>query len=198
MSDSMSDGAKSSTDFFIRLNAGTESAADRVDRRYREQLCSLVERELGRRFARRQDPEDVVQLAFRSFFRGIKDGRFRIDGSGGLWKLLERITRSKILKQVEYDDAKKRTPEKEVHLEEAQWLPAREPTPDDATHVADLIGQVLEGLHAPDPEIFRLRLQGHTRGEISRRVGCTEAAVRIKLDRVRSRLRRLLGPDPHV
>ncbi len=183
-----------SSDFFIRLNEGRESAAERLDRKYRGQLCQLVEREMGKRFASREDPEDPVQSAFKSLHRGIQEKRFRIDDSIGLWSLLVKIVRRKILKHVEYHNAQKRSPQKEAPLE-GGWLPAREPRPEDAAHATDLIEQVLEGLQPPDPEIFLLRLEGCTRAEIAERVNCTEAAVRIKLDRIRDRLRRLLADD---
>jgi len=104
-----------SQDFFIRLNEGTESAADEVDRRYREQLCAMVEREMGKRFAAREGPEDPVQSAFRSFYRGIEARRFQIDSSGGLWRLLETITRRKMLKHIEHHAAGVRRPDNEVH-----------------------------------------------------------------------------------
>ena len=180
-----------SSDFFIRLNEGSESAAEQLDRRYRRQLCDLVGREMGKRFAGREDPEDPVQSAFRSLHRGIMEKRFQIDDSVGLWSLLVKIVRRKILKHVEYHDAQKRAPGKETPAE-AEWLPAREPRPEDAAHAADLIEQVLDGLEPPDPEVFFMRLGGCTRAEIAERVNCTEASVRIKLDRIRDRLRRLL------
>ncbi len=181
-----------SADFFVRLNKGTESAAEQLDRRYRLQLCDLVSREMGKRFAAREDPEDPVQSAFRSVYRGIKEKRFQIDDSAGLWSLLAKVVRRKVLKHVEHHDTIKRTPDKETPAE-GNWLPTGEPSPQDAAHAADVIEQVLKGLEPPDPEVFFLRLEGHTRAEIAERVNCTEAAVRIKLDRIRDRLRRLLG-----
>ena len=55
----------------------------------------------------------------------------------------------------------------------------------------NLIEQVLEGLQPPDPEIFRLRLQGCTRSEIAQTVDCSDGVVKAKLDRIRDRLLRL-------
>ncbi len=93
-----------------RLNARRDSAAIDLDAAYRAKLCRLVEREMGRRFRRKEDPEDVVQSAFRTFYRRSTLGEFRIDSSADLWRLLETITRHKILKHVEKLDAKKRSP----------------------------------------------------------------------------------------
>jgi len=189
-------GQDLSEDFFIRLNSGKESAAEEVDRLFRERLCSLVEREMDKRFAARESPEDAVQSALRSFYRGIGERRFRIDNSGGLWRLLEQITRRKILKHVEYHDANKRSPSSEKTAGEAAF-PTREPAPEEAAAVADLIESVLDGLDEGSTEVFRLRFQGCTRAEIAKRMECTETSVRVKLERVRDRLRRLLASGSH-
>ena len=71
----------------------------------------------------------------------------------------------------------------------------REPSPEDAAEVADLIERAIDGLKPPDPEIFRLHLEGFTRPEIAARFGFTEATVRGKLDRIRARLARLLPQE---
>ncbi len=188
--------ANLSKDFFIRLNAGAESAADEVVRRYREQLCAMVEKEMGKRFAGREDPEDPVQSALQSFCRGIHEQRFHIDHGGSLWRLLEEIARHKMLKHIEHHDAAKRRPALEVPTADRP-LQSPEPLPEEAAHVADVIQQVLAGLAPPDPEVFRLRLEGRTRAEIAQHVHCTESAVRVKLDRIAARLRRILKIAPH-
>ena len=77
-----------SKDFFLRLNNGRDSAVNDVVRRYQQQLCALVEREMGKRLAAREDPDDAVQSAMASFCRGVRDGRLVIDNAGKLWGLL--------------------------------------------------------------------------------------------------------------
>lgn len=181
-----------STKFYARLNAGRESAAEEVDRLFRERLCLLVEREMGKRFQARESAEDAVQSAFRSFYRGIDEERFRIDTQGGLWRLLEKITKRKILKHVEYHDAKKRCPSSEELAEEVRFT-AYDPRPEEAASVADLIDNLLDGLDEHAIEVFRLRFQGCTRAEIAKRMGCTETAVRGAIERLRDRLWRLRG-----
>jgi len=180
-----------STDFVRRVNAATESAFEEIDQRYRRQLCALVERELSKRFARREDPEDAVQSALRSFYRGVHAQRFHIDHSGALWQLLVKLVRRKVMKHVERHGAIKRTPKHETAVDGDQFA-SREPTPDEAAHVSDAIGQVLAKLDATGQEIFRLRLQGFTRGEIARETDSSEAVVRYRLDRIRDLLTRVL------
>ncbi len=180
----------SSSSFLIRLNAGTESAIEQVDRRYRERLCALVEREMGRRFAAREDAEDPVQSAMWSFYRGVREKRFQIDQSAALWRLLVKMTRTKVAKHVERNLAAKRRPTSETPVVDAE-LPGSEPDPADVVCAADLIERAIDGLEPPGPEIFRLRLEGCTRAEIAKQVRCTEASVRMTLDRIRDRLNRL-------
>lgn len=105
--------------------------------------------------------------------------------------VLETITRRKVLKRVEKGDAQKRNPKAEVRAE-GDWFSGREPRPEEVAHVADLIEQVLVELEPPDPEIFRSRLQGCTRAEISEQVNRSDGIVKATLDRIRDRLRRLL------
>lgn len=100
-----------------RLQAVTDSMAADMDDRYRQRLCQLVEREMNRRFRRREDPEDVVQSAFRTFYRRNAQGEFRIDFSTDLWRLLETITRHKLLKHVEKLGTAKRNLKREEYPE---------------------------------------------------------------------------------
>jgi RNA polymerase sigma factor (sigma-70 family) len=180
--------------FHERLVAGTDSAASELDHRYRERLCALVAREMDRRFIRREDPEDVVQSALRSFFRGIDEGRFRVDHSGALWALLETIAIHKLLKHKEKEAASKRTPIKEEYPDVRQLL-GREPTPADAAVVADLIEKIIEGLDSPYPEILRMRLEGWKEKQIADELACGRQAVHYKLGRLRERLNRLVGDE---
>ncbi len=186
--------SNTSADFFIRLNDGTRSAVEQAVMRYRDKLCELVAREMGARLAARESPEDPVQSALASFCQGVKEQRFRIDHSGALWRLLETITRHKMLSHIEAQEADKRNAAHEAGPA-GDWIPDREPSPEDAAGVADLIQRAIDGLQPPDPEIFRLHLEGFTRAEIAAQFDFTEATVRAKLDRIRARLARLLPPE---
>ncbi len=137
-----------------------------MDDLYRGRLCQLVEREMNRRFRRREDPEDVVQSAFRTFYRRSAQGEFRIDTSTDLWRLLETITRHKLLKHVEKLGTAKRNPRREEYPERDD-LPGCAPTPAEAAIAADLIENALAGLDASYVSIFNLRLQKHTEEEMA-------------------------------
>jgi RNA polymerase sigma-70 factor (ECF subfamily) len=173
-----------------RLEPITDSMATNIDNQYRGRLCQLVEREMNRRFRRREDPEDVVQSAFRTFYRRSTLGEFRIDSSTDLWRLLETITRHKLLKHVEKHCTAKRTPRREEYPE-GDDLPGLAPTPEEAAIAADLIEHALAGLNESYITIFNLRLQKHTEEEMAAELNCTRTLVRTKLNRIRDRLGRL-------
>jgi RNA polymerase sigma-70 factor (ECF subfamily) len=168
----------------------TDSAAAKVDDQYRARLCRLVEREMNRRFHRKEDPEDVVQSAFRTFYRRNAKGEFRIDSSVDLWRLLETITRHKMLKHIEKLGTAKRDPKREEYPD-GDDLRGRDPTPEEAAMAADLLETALAGLDETYVKVLHMRLQNCTEEEIAAKLGCTRSFVRTKLDRVRDRLERL-------
>jgi len=184
----------SESGFVNRVNRGTESVAAEVDHRYRQELCRLVEREMNRCLRSREDPEDVVQTVFRTYFRRAALGEFHIKRCSELWALLAKITRRKILKRIEYHQAEKRTWNAEERLV-AETRYAREPGAEDAAIAADLMRKILQGLEASYGEVFRLRLRGCTEHEIADQLKCTRAAVRYKMDRLRERLSALSKSD---
>ncbi len=161
----MSDGPQKSR-MVSRLQAATDSAAAELDEQYRARLCQLVEREMNRRFRRREDPEDVVQSAFRTFYRRNAKGEFHIDCSVDLWRLLETITRHKILKHVEKLGAGKRNPKREEYPE-GDDLRGQVPTPEEAAIAADLMEHAMAGLDETYVEVFHMRLQKCTEEEIA-------------------------------
>ena len=176
--------------FLGRLNSDGNSAASELDQRYRTKLCQLVEREMNHRFQRREDPEDVVQSAFRTFYRRNAIGEFSIDSSGNLWRLLETITRHKMLKHIEKLNAGKRDPQREEYPE-GDGLQGHIPTPEEAVIATDLIGTVLSGLDEIYADILLMRLQKYTEEEIALQLNYTRSFIRSKLSRLRERLQRL-------
>jgi RNA polymerase sigma factor (sigma-70 family) len=190
----LADSQPPARDIAARLKAGADSASPEIDEQYRGRLCELVRAEMNHRFRRKEDPEDVVQSAFRTFYRRNALGEFQIDSSGELWGLLETITRHKILKRVEKLTAGKRDPNREEYPD-GDALPGRLPTPEEVAIAADLMEEALSGLDETYVKVFDLRLQNCTEEEIADRLGCTRGTVRTKLNRIRVRLGRLLSPE---
>jgi RNA polymerase sigma-70 factor (ECF subfamily) len=63
-----------------RLNAGEGGAADALFRRYAERLLALARSRLEEAVRRKEDPEDVLQSVFKSFFTRHQDGQFDVAG----------------------------------------------------------------------------------------------------------------------
>jgi RNA polymerase sigma factor (sigma-70 family) len=177
--------------FIKRLNASASSAANQLDEQYRSHLCRLVEKEMNKRFKRREDPEDVVQSAFRTFYRRMAKGEFHIDTSADLWLLLETITLHKLLNHIAKQKARRRNADAEEYPEVSKFC-SREPTPEEAALAADLMEKALEGLDEIAIQVFHLRLQNCTEEEIAVRLDCTRSAVRTKLNHLRHQLKYLL------
>src|SRR5271163_4177723 len=89
-----------SDDLVARWRAGDQRAATELFHRYASRLILFVRSRLSGRIARRLDPEDVVQSAYRSFFGGTRDGRYVPHRGGDLWQLLVVITLHKLQLQV--------------------------------------------------------------------------------------------------
>jgi DNA-directed RNA polymerase specialized sigma24 family protein len=184
-----------SAQLLARWRDGDQRAADELFQRYAERLLSLARSRLSRQLARRIDPEDVVQSAYRSFFLRSRDGRYVLQRSGDLWKLLAAITLHKLQGQVEHHTAGKRALDRERPLTPADslaGLPAeavgREPSPAEVAAVIDELEQVLRGLSPLHRRMVELRLQGYLFTEIAAETQRSERMVRVVLDKVKGEL----------
>ncbi|MCA9120063.1 MAG: hypothetical protein H6822_29905 [Planctomycetaceae bacterium] len=205
--------------FRRRLNDGTHSAIHEVDIQYRDRLCVLVERKMNARYRRREDPEDVVQSALRTFFRRAPLGEFDIKDPQHLWRTLQLISRRKMLKHIDKITAGQRGFDREEHCDQNELPSAPAETPR-ARLLGDVLEMVLAGMHAPDPEVLRLqlfgytiaeiieivteglettyvqilqlRLQGRTESAIGEELGIGREAVRCRIKRITKRLQTLL------
>ena len=88
-----------------RWKDGDEAAADEIFARYLHRLTGLARNCLSEKMQHRVDAEDVVQSAYRSFFRHAKEGRYKLKRCGDLWRLLAAITINKTMEQVEFHQA---------------------------------------------------------------------------------------------
>ena len=61
---------ENSINLLQRWRDGDEAAATEIFERYVNRLCGLARTQLSQRMQRRVEPEDIVQSAYRSFFRG--------------------------------------------------------------------------------------------------------------------------------
>jgi RNA polymerase sigma factor (sigma-70 family) len=170
-----------------RLRSGEDEAANAVFERYTRQLVALARRRLDERFAGKVDPEDLVQSAYKSFFVRQLTGQLDLGNWKSLWGLLAIITLRKVADRTAYYQADKRDAGREVG-----WQSSidREPSPDEAVLLTEIVEALFRDLDADERPILELSLQGLTAPEISEQLGRAERSVRRLRERVRKRLER--------
>jgi RNA polymerase sigma-70 factor (ECF subfamily) len=180
------------------LRQGDEEAAGVVFRRFAHRLISLADKHLLALVHPKVDAEDVVQSAFRSFFRRQRQDQFDLDDWNSLWSLLALITLRKCAKKNAHflkpgrDVRKERTtPSSEDERDALREVIAREPAPEDAVMLMETVEQILDGLRQHEREMVLRRLQGQSVQEISAELDCTERKTQRVLQRVRRRLEHL-------
>ena len=181
-----------------RWRRGDHSAAEQLYRRYWRRLYRLADQQLDKRLGARLSADDILQSAFRSFFRRVALGQYAFDDSSGLWRLLEQITMNKIRKQVAHHRAAKRDVGREAPG--GTWgcedPVARGPLPEEAAILLDELDALRAAIAPPDFEIVCLSLEGLSTQDIARKVRCSRWTVRRVLARVEDYLQRQASADP--
>jgi RNA polymerase sigma-70 factor, ECF subfamily len=184
-----------SIQLLARWRAGDEAAADEIFHRYLNRLSGLARTRLSEKMQRRIDPEDVVQSAYRSFFRQAKEDRYELKRSGDLWRLLAAITINKVMGQVEYHQAAKRSIDGEAalpdHSTNSLFSPiaiAHEPTIEEAVALADEIEAFMKTLEPVERQVLELRLQDHDSEAIADEIQRSTRTVRRIIERLKSLL----------
>ncbi len=179
----------------VRLRAGDPSAATAIFQQYQARLVALARSRLDERVRRKEDPEDMVQSAFRSFFRRADEGEFDVENPERLWSLLTVITLRKCGHRIDYFRAARRDVRREAVAapsgedSAAGWdAIAREPTPTEVVMLTDTVEELMRDLKARDRTILELALQGEPISQISKRIGYSERTVERALERVRKKL----------
>lgn len=182
-------------ELLARLKKGDQDAGTEIVNRFMRRLIGLARSKLDAKVLRKIDPEDVVQSVFRSYFVRQMEGEFQIRDWDNLWSLLALITARKCTNVRVRFGRKGRN----VHLEmdasnsDDQSSPswealAREPTPDQAAVLTELIERVIASLPERDRQIVSLSLEGKDAAQIGAVIGRAERTVRRTLDHFRARL----------
>ncbi len=88
---------------------GDEAAVAELFGRYYRRLVALANSRLWPALARRVDGSDIVQSACNSLFVRVRDGRIQVAPGDDLWQLLVTITLRKLVRQIEFHTAAKRS-----------------------------------------------------------------------------------------
>ena len=175
---------------------GREAAAAELVEEYTAALIAVARREISPKLARRVDPEDVVQSAYRSFFVRVGRGEYELGNGKELWKLLLTITLNKARKLGRFHHARKRSVASDQSAQVstsaipmAELARSDEPSPEDAAILIEEVSALLQTLPEADRRIIELRLQGYNSVEIAKETHRAERTVRRVLERVEQRLR---------
>ena len=176
-----------------QLKDGDTQAAARVYHRYVDRLLRLARARMSKQFNSKFDPDDIVQSAFRSFFRRHADGHFEIDGWNNLWSLLATITVRKCLAQTDKLTAQKRDIKREYRagsdeLAAHREILTREPTPAQLAILEETLHGLTASLTDRQRQVVFLKLERYSNEEISEMIGRTERTVGRILAIVRQRL----------
>lgn len=177
-----------------RWRDGDEAAATEIFERYVNRLCALARTRLSNRMKRRVEAEDVVQSAYRSFFRRAGE-HYVIEKQGDLWRLLAAITINKVRGQVEFHTAKKRG----IQLEESMManqsmirVPPQvisdDPKPEDAAVMVEELADLISKLDETQRAIIELSMQNQTVEQIAEAIQRSERTVRRTIQQVREDL----------
>ena len=181
-----------------RWRQGDQQAASALFDKYVHRLCALARSRLSNRMQRRVEPEDIVQSAYRSFFRHAED-RYELEKPGDLWRLLAAITVSKVRGQVEFHSAQKRG----IYLEQSVKADgsfihvspeavAEDPSPEEAVAVTEEVTNLLQGLDELGRKVFELSMQNQTVEQIAEAVERSQRTVRRTLQQIRESLEKQL------
>ncbi|MEW4526391.1 sigma-70 family RNA polymerase sigma factor [Maioricimonas sp. JC845] len=181
---------ETSVNLYHRYRAGDSDAANDIFRRYVDRLVGLVRNRMSRPIQRRIDPEDIVQSAWRAFFDKATSGEFEIRQEGDLWSLLAAIAVKKMLSQVRYHRAAKRTVDRDGEgrgsglkvLSES--LDAGGPPPEQATMFFEELDAFMVTLDPTQRKVLGLRLQDWSNEQIAREIGRSTRTVRRTLEEI--------------
>lgn len=169
-----------------RLRHGDEVAAAELYRRYAARLHGLADRQMSSGIRRTVEPDDIVQSAFRSLFRGVSAGSYQAPEGNSLWSLLAIIAIHKVRRKASRD--------RSVSAISFQGPDGEPPSSQQiAATVSEQqfessLSEAIEFLQPQEREIVELRVQGFTVEEISERVGRSGRTVERTLQRIREKL----------
>jgi RNA polymerase sigma factor (sigma-70 family) len=177
---------------------GDSVAAEGLWHRYYERLVRLARRKLEGRPRRVADEEDVAQLAFHSFCRAAREGRFPdLKDRDELWRLLVKITARKVVDLIRYNAREKRRvlgesaivkPDSDGQVAGLDRIIGESPTPEFAAQVADQCRHLLEGLGDRELQALAVaKMEGRTNEEIAREMDCSIRTVERQLRLIRKK-----------
>ncbi len=159
------------------FRSGDEDAAEALFERYYVRLIELIRRQLGWRLREVEGSTDIAQSVLQSFFSRVRGNQVHFGPDDSLWPFLVTITLNKIRNRAKYWQREKRDVSRQVALADHHDPLQRDPSPQDATVLKELIEQLLEPFPQRRRTIIKLILEGHAVRDIAQQVGTTERTI---------------------
>ena len=184
--------------FLDGLEAGDWDCAGEVTEKFRPQLIAAAAALLPKHLRRRVDPEDVVQLAYTSFWVALAREKYRFGSLAEVHALLHVIVVDKVRETVREHCAACRDASHEVQPDDSDPTAqpvSREDDPAETASALDLLTNAEKRLSLIDQIIMHVRRDGWNVDDIAETVGRSRRFVSEALAHVRAALREL---DPNV
>lgn len=184
------------------VRAGKQDAIAKVFNRFVNRLIALARTRLDTRIRQKEDPEDVVQSVFRSFFRRHANEEIDVRSEDSLWTVLTVIAVRKCANRNRHYQAECRDVRREIpggsssEDPNVMWEPpARDPSPEEAVMLTETVEELMRRLTKTDRQILELVLQGLNDSQISAQVGLAIRTVRRVRTLTKKHLKRMREED---
>ncbi len=177
-----------------QLRQGDEDAARQVWDSFFQRLIEVATRRLKYVRSSDYDEEDIVLSALKSFYLGVRNGRFpKLEDHDDLWRLLFVITSRKIADRFAFQRRAKRDTKREAvndwgsATDSGQaWFISDEPDPALVVECEEQLARLLESLEHEDlKQVAVWKMEGHTNEEIAALMSRSLATVERKLRTIR-------------
>lgn len=183
-------------DLVQRLYDGDSIAAEQIVREHEPEIRRIIRARLrDPRLRRVLDSVDICQSVFGKFFVQARLGRFELNSSQDLVRLLTRMATNKIVDKHRSEASQRRLVDQK--RDETEHAPdgenSTEHSPSDQVFYDELWNLAKGKLTEKEHAISNLRNKGMTWLEISRELGESPQALRKRFDRACERLSKELG-----
>jgi len=183
------------------LRNGDDQIVTDFYKQHWEKLRAIADQRMASYLRRRENPSDVVQSAFRTFFRRTGEGRFQFQDCEQLWSLICAITLNKVRQRVRFHGRDKRRIAAESHPDSGPdpgrtgmaAFPTRGLSPEAAAEFADQFHALLDSLDQEQQQIVQLKIDDLTNEEIAAKLEMSDRTVGRILNRMKQRFERMFG-----
>jgi RNA polymerase sigma-70 factor (ECF subfamily) len=183
--DSADSGKQSDRDLMDRIQQGDDDAATQLYDRYATRLKLFADRQMSPGIRRVFEPEDIVQSAFRSLFRGVNAGSYCAPEGRSLWSLLAVIAINKVRRKVTRDRSVLTVTSEVADGDGILAVVDGSLSPEE---FESSLREAIEVLRPAEQEIVHMRVQGFSVEEIGDRLQRSCRTIERTLQSIRAKL----------